>query len=84
MARPSSIDTRSRKWYILYCTCSSSLLTSHLLDLRQTAVVLTPICVEGLGVGLLVFSAYRERSINDFGQLSAKQRAKPIQIKLDA
>ena len=83
MALPSNIDTRNRKWYTLYCTFSLSLLTSHLLDLRKLAMVLTPIRAEGLGVGLLVFSAYRERSINDFGQLSAKQRANPIQIKLD-
>jgi len=47
-------------------------------------MVLTPIRAEGLGVGPLVFSAYRERSINDFGQLSAQQHAKPIQIKLGA
>ena len=44
---------------------------------------LTPI-FEGLGVDLLLFSAYRERPTNHFGQSSAKQRAKPIQVKLDA
>jgi len=54
-ARLLNIDTESRivascKWYILYCACSLSLLKSHLLDLRQTAVVLTPIRAEGLGV----------------------------------
>jgi len=64
--------------------CSLYLLTSYLLGLPQIAMVLTPVCAEGLGVGLLVFSAYHERSIDDFGQLSVKQRAKPIQIKLDA
>ena len=82
MAHLSNMDTRghvvvSRKQYILFYTCSLSILTSHHLDLPQTAMVLTPIRAEGLGIGLLVFSAYCERSINDFGQLSAKQRVKP-------
>jgi len=34
-------------------------------------MVLTPIRAEGLGVGLLVFSAYRERSVNDFNYLQS-------------
>ena len=55
VAHLSNMDTRSRvvvsrKRYILYYTCSLSLLKSHLLDLRQTAVVLTPIRAEGLRV----------------------------------
>jgi len=88
VAHLSNMDTKSRvvvscKRYILYCACSLSLPTSYLLDIPQTAVVLTPI-FEGLDVDLLLFSAYRERPTNDFGQSSAKQRVKPIQIKLDA
>jgi len=71
VARPLNIDTRSRKWYIIYYTCSLSLLTSHILDLPQTAMVLTPICVEGLGVGLLVFSAYREPTLVNYPQSNA-------------
>jgi len=76
VARPSNIDTRGRvivscKWYILYCACSLSLLTSHLLDLPQTAMVLTPIRAEGLGVGPLVFSAYREPTLVNYLQSNA-------------
>jgi len=71
VAHPSNIDTRSCKWYVLYCTCSLFLLTSHLLDLPQTAMVLTPIRAEGLGVGPLAFSAYREPTLVNYPQSNA-------------
>jgi len=76
MAHLSNMDTRSRvivsrKWYIHYYTCSLSLLTSYHLDLPQTAMVLTPICAEGLGVGPLVFSVYREQTLVNYPQSNA-------------
>jgi len=76
VARPPNIDTKGRivvscKWYILYCACSLSLLKSYLLDLPRTAAVLTPICAEGLGVGPLVLSAYREPTLVNYLQSNA-------------
>jgi len=41
------------------------------VDPPQTAMVLTPICAEGLGVDLLLFSAYREPSVDDFNYLQS-------------
>jgi len=76
VTRLSNMDTRSRvvvsrKRYILYYTCNLYLLTSYLLGHPQTAMVLTPICAEGLGIGLLVFSAYRELTLVNYLQSNA-------------
>jgi len=55
-----------------------SILTSHLLDLSQTALAPTPSRIKTGPT-----SASRKRSISNSDQLSAKQRMNPILTKLE-